>query len=63
MSEPLTFWCEPCKAWTPQAVDRGSSVAYCDRCGATYECGECGDEIDRFGNCQRRSCLNYPGRQ
>jgi hypothetical protein len=55
---PADFWCNTCQSWTPvreynielppTSVDFG-----CSRCGEDYQCGECGYEIDRMGNCTR----------
>ncbi len=32
----------------------------CGTCGTAYQCGECGYEIDRAGNCQRPEGHTYP---
>jgi hypothetical protein len=58
-SEPTRFYCNQCERWTTVAdvteeYRRDYPTSFvCSVCGESYECGECGYEIDRDGTCLR----------
>lgn len=48
------FYCDTCERWTDsEPVDHLTAPAICSSCGESYQCGECGYEIDARGECQR----------
>lgn len=53
-SDPASFWCHDCRAWT-DVFDDGDAFC-CDGCGAQYLCDDCGEPIDRDGYCPREGC-------
>lgn len=55
-TQPTTFYCESCREWTRVAAFETKDEAEQPACSACYEpycCGECGYEIDGWGNCLR----------
>ena len=52
MRDKDRFYCTHCERWTPVAPKSWGGNR-CYTCGDEYQCGACGFEIDRAGNCLR----------
>lgn len=52
MSDQDRYFCGDCQRWTPLGP-KSWGGARCWICCHEYQCGSCGSEIDREGNCQR----------
>lgn len=49
---PTHFWCDTCKGWTRRATPVDATTpAWCSACSENYTCGECGADINGYGEC------------